>query len=153
MANQTLEAYLDSLTELGAADSAADFLLIKDTSTSSLKRITPDNLGITGGSAASVYIASITQTGTSNPVATVAENTLGGTVVWTRAGVGNYQGALTGAFAGTFVAQLTSDFNGLHLLAFVNHDDNTIIIRTTSETGGNAECDGGELFLSVSVYP
>ena len=45
-----------------------------------------------------VYTALLSQTGTNAPVATVLENTLGGTVVWTRTGVGTYIGTLTGAF-------------------------------------------------------
>ena len=45
---------LTGLSELSSADSSADFLLISDTSDSSgtLKKITPDNLGITGGGGA-----------------------------------------------------------------------------------------------------
>lgn len=45
-----------------------------------------------------VYAAIINQGGGSDPVATVLENTLGGTVVWTRSDVGSYLGTLTGAF-------------------------------------------------------
>lgn len=45
-----------------------------------------------------VYTALLTQTGTDAPVATVLENTLGGTVVWTYADVGLYVGTLVGAF-------------------------------------------------------
>ncbi len=45
-----------------------------------------------------VYRALLTQTGTDAPVATVLENTLGGTVVWTRDDTGLYTGTLAGAF-------------------------------------------------------
>jgi len=45
-----------------------------------------------------VYTALLTQTGTDAPVATVLENTLGGTVVWTYDDIGLYQGTLTDAF-------------------------------------------------------
>lgn len=44
------------------------------------------------------YVALLTQTGTNAPVATVLENSLGGTVVWTYDGVGGYSGTLSGAF-------------------------------------------------------
>ena len=45
------------------------------------------------------YVAILTQTGTAAPtVATVLDNTLGGTIVWTRTAAGNYTGTLTGAF-------------------------------------------------------
>ena len=45
-----------------------------------------------------VYTALLTQSGTDAPVATVLQNTLGGTVVWTRDGIGDYNASLTGAF-------------------------------------------------------
>ena len=44
------------------------------------------------------YTALLTQTGTNAPVATVLENTLGGEVVWSYDGVGEYLGTLAGAF-------------------------------------------------------
>jgi hypothetical protein len=44
------------------------------------------------------YVALLTQTVTNAPVATVLDNTLGGTVVWSRNTFGNYSGILTGAF-------------------------------------------------------
>ena len=45
-----------------------------------------------------VYTALLTQTGTSAPVATVLENTLGGEVVWTRDGSGYYIATSSGLF-------------------------------------------------------
>jgi hypothetical protein len=45
-----------------------------------------------------VYVALLTQAGTDAPVATVLENTLGGTVVWTRSDAGVYIGTLASAF-------------------------------------------------------
>lgn len=45
-----------------------------------------------------VYTALLTQSGTDAPVATVLENTLGGTVVWSRTNPGEYVATLVGAF-------------------------------------------------------
>lgn len=45
-----------------------------------------------------VYRAVLTQSGTNAPVATVLENTLGGTVVWSYAGIGDYRATLASAF-------------------------------------------------------
>ena len=45
-----------------------------------------------------VYTALLTQTGTNAPTATVLENTLGGTIVWSRNGLGAYSGTLSGVF-------------------------------------------------------
>jgi hypothetical protein len=50
------------------------------------------------GASILVYTALLTQSGTSAPVATVLENTLDGTVVWTYEGVGDYYATLAGAF-------------------------------------------------------
>jgi len=45
-----------------------------------------------------VYTALLTQSGTNAPVATVLENTLGGTVVWSYNDVGYYTATLANAF-------------------------------------------------------
>ena len=44
------------------------------------------------------YTALLSQSGTGAPTVTVLENTLGGTVVWTRSSTGTYIGTLSGAF-------------------------------------------------------
>ena len=44
-----------------------------------------------------VYTALITQTGTDAPVATVLQNTTGGTIVWTRNSTGRYLATISGA--------------------------------------------------------
>lgn len=60
---------------------------------------TGNKVEITGGSSSYlVYSALLTQSGTDAPVATVLQNTLGGTVVWTRNSTGQYLGTLAGAF-------------------------------------------------------
>lgn len=49
-------------------------------------------------SAFKIYRAIITQSGFDAPVATVLENTLGGTVIWSRNAPGEYSMTLNGAF-------------------------------------------------------
>ena len=61
------------------------------------------------------YIALLTQEGTNAPVATVLENTLGGTVVWSYQGSGAYQAYLAGGFQdenkiAIFTGSMSSDF-------------------------------------------
>ena len=56
------------------------------------------NAGFTGGY--TVYTALVTQAGTAAPVATVLQNTTGGTITWTRPtnpGVGRYVDTISGA--------------------------------------------------------
>ncbi len=45
-----------------------------------------------------VYVALLSQAGTAAPVPTVLQNTLGGTVVWTRTGTGQFKATLVNAF-------------------------------------------------------
>ncbi len=61
-------------------------------------RLISNNNTVLASTEPKVYVALLTQTGTDAPVATVLQNTLGGTVVWSRGGAGNYIGTLAGAF-------------------------------------------------------
>jgi hypothetical protein len=56
------------------------------------------NAGLVAVRPYKVYTALLSQSGTNAPVATVLENTLGGTVAWSVSSVGLYLGTLTGAF-------------------------------------------------------
>jgi tetrahydromethanopterin S-methyltransferase subunit D len=62
-----------------------------------------------GGSSYLVYTALLTQSGTSAPVATVLENTLGGNVVWSYSSVGSYQATLTGSFTSKTFFYISSE--------------------------------------------
>ena len=62
----------------------------------------------TAASAPKVYRALLTQSGTNAPVATVLENTLGGTVAWTREDAGVYVATLAAVFGiGKTVAKIS----------------------------------------------
>lgn len=65
------------------------------------------------------YIALLTQTGGAAPTATVIQNTLGGTLAWTRDGAGQYSGTLAGAFPAGKVMVVSGELN------FVNFDAGT----------------------------
>lgn len=56
-----------------------------------------------------VYTALISQTGTNAPVATVLENTLGGTVTFVYSNIGNYGADLIGAFTANKTAVIISN--------------------------------------------
>lgn len=56
-----------------------------------------------------VYTVVMNQTATSAPtIVTTFENTLGGSIIWTRNGAGDYRGALTGAFPSLKTVAFTS---------------------------------------------
>ena len=63
-----------------------------------------------------VYTALLSQSGTSAPVATVLENTLGGTVVWSREAAGFYNATLAGVFTlnKTTVLITQGDIQAIH---------------------------------------
>lgn len=89
------------------------------------------------------YRALITQTGPSVPTVTVLENTLGGTVVWTRIAAGEYRGTLTGAFpVNKYFAPMPSggldtDSNsggGGSVYNYYRGTDNYVVILTTGDS-------------------
>lgn len=105
-----------------------------------------------------VYTALLTQSGTSAPTATVLENTLGGTVVWTRSGVGSYVATLTGAFVlnktsfsatvnGTPIPPSTSSVNIYGNRATVD----TIAVSTVTNTGF-ADGTISPAYIEIRVY-
>jgi len=66
-----------------------------------------------------IYVAKITQSGTSAPSATVLQNTLGGTPVWSRTGTGTYVATLANAFtANTTVCFVNSAIPGFQYQAY-----------------------------------
>ncbi len=99
------------------------------------------------------YVALLTQTGTSAPTATVLDNTLGGTLVWTYDSVGTYIGTLTGAFTLDKTAVLIS---GVYKGSVVGSrkTNNTIQITTTA-TSTNTEANAllDSTTIEIKVYP
>lgn len=103
------------------------------------------------------YVALLSQTGTSAPVATVLENTLGGTVVWSRTGVGNYVGTLTGAFPDdkTFTIKGSNEADAADApgnIMVVRGSNDTILIQT-GNSGDFADDGMYDLFIEIRVYP
>jgi hypothetical protein len=106
-----------------------------------------------GNITADVYIANVTQTGTAAPIATVGDNTLGGTVVWTRTGVGTYEGTLAGAFAGTTVITLSYDYFGsAFAIRATKASSNVIQLYSYDFDTTPIDIDGGTVGLAVFVY-
>ena len=88
-----------------------------------------------------VYTAVLTQQNTNDPSAVVLENTLGGTVVWTRNSTGNYYGTLNNAFP---IQSKIALFQGgsmwgtlpLEIIRVQHLNSNTIQIFTQQATDG-----------------
>lgn len=112
---------------------------------------TYDLMSAAGGASYDVYTAILTQTGTSAPTATVLENTLGGTVVWTYNAEGSYIGTLTGAFTADKTAIFTGGFDGFYFS--YRGSANTVTILTYDETLTLANDYLNKNPIEIRVYP
>ena len=85
-----------------------------------------------------VYTALVSQTGTNAPTATALENTLGGSVAWSRIGSGVYLGELTGAFVNnkTWSSVSIGGYlsGGANSVALKRFDNNSVILITNKDT-------------------
>ena len=85
-----------------------------------------------------VYTALLSQIGNAAPTATVLENTLGGTVVWSRTGTGVYTATLNGAFplgkttVMPFFGTINGGVNLSQTISGVRIDNNSVGIRTSA---------------------
>ena len=95
-----------------------------------------------------VYTALLSQSGTSAPVATVLENTLGGSIVWTRVNPGIYSGTLTGAFTTDKTILLNNNPVG-GVFTNIFSSVNTITIQTRNYS--NAQTDDGLSNTSIEI--
>ena len=114
-----------------------------------------------GGASYLVYTALLTQTGTNAPVATVLDNTLGGTVVWSRDSQGIYVATLSGAFT----ANKTTPISQREQQSADNVDDipkwltglrltdNTYGLNTGNSDIGLSDSVLSGVFIEIRVYP
>lgn len=99
-----------------------------------------------------IYVALLTQSGTSAPVATVIHNTLGGTVAWSYSGVGIYIGTLTGAFTTNKTVVFTNNaVSDTQTLSYqVSTDAIEIDILTLAGVATNNQLTG--VSIEIRVY-
>src|SRR5581483_3532315 len=104
------------------------------------------------------YRALISQSGTSAPTAVVLENSLGGTVAFTRIGTGQYRLTLTGAFPENRTLILPNsvrDANSADVAACYRVDDNTVALNTGTQGGAFADgmLSSRPVDVEILVYP
>lgn len=101
------------------------------------------------------YVALLTQTGTGAPTATVLENTLGGTLVWTRSSTGIYIGTLSGVFTNNKTSvSITNGSSGAKIIGAYSDTTSTITIGTVNAATSASEDD--VLFkatIEIRIYP
>ena len=95
-----------------------------------------------------VYTALLNQTGTADPVATILQNTTGGTFVWTRQSTGNYTiTASTALFTvnKTIVFGNQGNGNSTNIVRWNRTSDTTI----TLSTGADARLVNGSFEIRI----
>ena len=80
--------------------------------------------------ACKIYTASISQSGTSDPTVVVRQNTLGGTVVWTRSNIGIYTATLVGAFPNTPLVYFISTSRVDTWCRLIRNDSDSVQLTT-----------------------
>ena len=108
-----------------------------------------------------VYRATLSQTSTDAPIATVLENTLGGELVWTRSAVGSYLGTLAGAFpdAAKVLINLTLgsgcdyDADGVLISGAHGGNPNSIALAAVSLAAAAADMHSENTAVEILVYP
>jgi hypothetical protein len=125
-----------------------------------------DLAGAASGASYDVYTALLTQSGTDAPVATVLENTLGGTVVWSYESTGTYRATLSGVFtSGKTAVPGLPNIDDNTRRAYVNNDGDeyrigcaavsTSILELSITDGSGSFSNGvlGSYFFEIRVYP
>jgi hypothetical protein len=99
-----------------------------------------------------VYAATLTQSGTNAPVATVSANTIGA-IAWTRGDVGAYRATLTGAFPAGKVVMFAGSLNAGARINFYRGT----VDRLELETKNNALTEDDDWLFEtpvlIQVYP
>lgn len=103
------------------------------------------------------YVGILSQIGTAAPTVTVVNNTLGGTVVWTRTSAGSYTGTLTGAFTSgkTIVMPMNASLPVADKAAYVYQSsvDNITILARLISTGVFADLNTSSFMeIQIRVY-
>jgi hypothetical protein len=105
-----------------------------------------------------VYTALLTQSGTEAPVATVLENTLGGEVVWSYVGVGDYRGTLSNTFTENKTYPIGSfnenydPFSQAMLACFLRLNSNQVLIQTAVSNGDSSNNLLSQTPIEIRVY-
>jgi hypothetical protein len=127
-----------------------DKLLASDGDTGGTKNVSPVDVAEMNGGA-SIYRAFLTQSGTSAPIAVVVGPNTIGDIVWTRIGVGGYEGTLLGAFSGHVSVVLGTPINETSSFAINTLSSDFVLVGTYS--GGTLDDDilDGQ-YIEIRVY-
>jgi hypothetical protein len=100
-----------------------------------------------------IYVANLSQSGTSDPTAVVLGGNQIGSIVWTRTGLGSYTGVLSGAFiSGKTVILSGQNADGITANCF-RSDVNTVTLKTYLTFNGGSTDVFSDLSIEIRVYP
>jgi len=110
---------------------------------------------IAGNGGVKVYRALLTQSGTNAPVATVLENTLGGTLVWSYIVTGRYEATLAGAFPSSKVFPTITNINNSRAngMAVRRDSDDVLTVETGIIGDANEDDTLSSTPIEILVYP
>lgn len=145
---------ISELDAAAALDGTEEIPIVQDGET--VKTTAQDIADLGGGGSSYLkYVALLSQSGTDAPVATVLENTLGGTVVWTRNDAGDYTGTLAGAFTvnkTTVNVSIASSYFAYVLLS-ASTVDALSLYSTQAADGSGIDDAFDKAFIEIRVYP
>ena len=100
------------------------------------------------------YVALITQSEGAEPTQIILENTLGGTIVWTRSAAGSYIGTLTGAFPANNTFCLSQADGNAPYVFFGQNDANSVYLQSSNvNTLILADSLLTKTSIEIRVYP
>lgn len=106
-----------------------------------------------------VYTALLSQSGTNAPTAIILENTLGGNIVWSRIGIGEYYGTLNGVFTLDktmgFVQSTSTQGVDFSIHYIVNRIDNNVIYLSSFKANSSSTRYDDIMFkipIEIRVY-
>lgn len=143
---------ISEMTALTVTPASGDLIPIVDVSdttqaaSGTTKKIAASVLGLD----VKRYVALLTQSGTDAPVATVLENSLGGTVVWAYVSAGIYTATLASAYAAnkTIVSPNGRDTATNMPLTMDGYYVSTSVVRLVT-----FEQDDWTASITIGVYP
>ena len=99
-----------------------------------------------------VYTALLTQASNFAPFATVLENTLGGTVIWSYDGIGLYSATLNGAFLLNKTTSTINVTNGNALLYIGRSSDDQMVLISRNFLDVPIDDSINDCTLEIRVY-
>lgn len=147
----SMEALVEETSAAASLDGTETVKIVQDGEV--VETTTQDIADLGGGGGASYlkYVALLTQTGTDAPVATVLENTLGGTVVWSYSGVGVYFATLSGVFTLNKTFAIVGSYGGQNGAFPVDADIVAVATANASGVGENGTL--ANTAIEIRVYP